>query len=41
VRGRMSWETAVQYQIPTPVARRRIEEAVAQALARQTTSRRG
>jgi len=41
VRGRMSWETAVQYQIPTPVVRRRIEEAVAQALARQTTSRRG
>lgn len=41
VRGRMSWETAVQYQIPTPMARRRIAEVVEQALARQIAARRG
>jgi hypothetical protein len=41
VRGRMSWETAVTYQIPTPTARRRIAEAVAQALDRQSQRKRG
>ena len=41
IRGHLAWETSVQFQIPTPEARRRIGEAVARAVASPAAQQRG
>lgn len=41
IRGHQAWETAVQFQSPTPLARRQIEAAVSQALRHEVLRKGG
>ncbi len=41
IRGHLAWETSVQFQIPTPQARRHIGEAVRRALQNEAARQRG